>query len=308
MHIKNMDLAKIAVIIPIHNRKEKTIRCLESLSKIDKSNFSMSIYIIDDGSTDDTALEIKKKFYGTKIIMGNGNLLWTGAINLGIREVIKDNTFTHILFLNDDTIHDKYFLSKMCNCSMRNKKAIIGAKILYLSKPDIIRFSGGRWDFKKWGWYYPNENEYIDISNDHLGEFITEMINGNCCLYPINMFIENGFLDQINFPHYYADCAYTIKAKKYGYTLYIANAYIWDDDSDNTKHIDSLQYKDIRSIKNIFFKKNSPYYFKGLFMWYFLYSKSKLQGLIIFFYKYLRIIFRLIYQSLKLFNKKVNGF
>ena len=51
----------IHVIIPVHNRLEFTIDCINSIYK-QKQKDKIKIIIVDDGSIDGTSQYIKKKF------------------------------------------------------------------------------------------------------------------------------------------------------------------------------------------------------------------------------------------------------
>ena len=78
----------INVIIPAHNRVKYTVGCINSLKKQDCAS-KLKIYVVDDGSTDNTKKIINQKFPEIKIFRGNGSLFWGGAVNYGIKNVLK---------------------------------------------------------------------------------------------------------------------------------------------------------------------------------------------------------------------------
>ena len=78
----------INVVIPVHNRINYTIDCINSLKQQDCVE-RIKIYVVDDGSTDNTTEIITKKFPDVKIFNGDGTLFWGGAVNYGIDQVIK---------------------------------------------------------------------------------------------------------------------------------------------------------------------------------------------------------------------------
>ena len=59
-----MKIRKIAVVFTYYNRKEKTINCINKLhASVEKmgNTVQLSYYACDDGSTDNTSDELKKK-------------------------------------------------------------------------------------------------------------------------------------------------------------------------------------------------------------------------------------------------------
>ena len=62
------------VLIPVFNRLQLTIRCLESL--VAQTDQGTRIFLIDDGSTDGTAQVIREHFPEVQILHGDGSLLF----------------------------------------------------------------------------------------------------------------------------------------------------------------------------------------------------------------------------------------
>ena len=92
----------IHVIIPVHNRIELTLKCITSLIKQENSE-QLNIFVVDDGSTDETSKILPKKFPNVNLIKGTGSLFWCGAVNFGIDHVLKiaeENDW--ILLVNND--------------------------------------------------------------------------------------------------------------------------------------------------------------------------------------------------------------
>jgi hypothetical protein len=48
------DLIKIAIVIPVYNRRETTLQGLRSLTSVDQTGLEVRIFIVDDGSNDDS--------------------------------------------------------------------------------------------------------------------------------------------------------------------------------------------------------------------------------------------------------------
>lgn len=99
---------RIAVLITVFNRIEKTLQCLKSLFEADKAGLEIDfkIFITDDGSTDGTAEKIKEIFplENIEILQGSGQLYWNGGMNNSWKAAIAEGGFDGYLWLNNDSI------------------------------------------------------------------------------------------------------------------------------------------------------------------------------------------------------------
>lgn len=98
---------RIAVLMTVHNRKAKTLCCLESLCETLASHegrFQVTVYLTDDGCTDGTAEAIREKGFSVPvhILPGDGNLFWNGGMINSWKSAIKDGGRDGYLWLNDD--------------------------------------------------------------------------------------------------------------------------------------------------------------------------------------------------------------
>jgi len=96
---------KIAVLITVHNRREHTLNCLKALFQQNgtDSDFSISVYLTDDGCTDGTKEAVQSSFPQVKIIMGDGTLFWNRGMYAAWKEAVKTDQYDYYLWLNDDT-------------------------------------------------------------------------------------------------------------------------------------------------------------------------------------------------------------
>ena len=84
-----METRKIEIVTPVHNRREETLQCLRSLSKVETSGLSLHIVIVDDGSTDGTAEAVAAEFPKVEIVSGDGSLWYTAGTNRGIEAALR---------------------------------------------------------------------------------------------------------------------------------------------------------------------------------------------------------------------------
>ena len=80
----------VAVLMSCHNRCEMTLNCLARLaSAFDATtDCSFKVFLADDGSTDGTAVAVRKRFPSVNVIEGEGNLFWAKGMNLAWRTSI----------------------------------------------------------------------------------------------------------------------------------------------------------------------------------------------------------------------------
>ncbi len=204
---------KIAALITCHNRKEKTINCLNSFhDAIDfvRDEIKFDIFLVDDGSTDGTSDEVHAKYPTINIINGNGNLYWNRGMNLAWETAAKNN-YDFYLWLNDDVIlHHSGIENIIADSHAKNDRAIIAGACQ--SKNGDVTYSGYNSNKKK----KIKPNGYIQ----HCDYF-----NGNLVLIPSLVFEKLGFLDPI-YHHAQGDFDYGYRAKKVGINSYVSSDFV----------------------------------------------------------------------------------
>lgn len=109
-----MENKEIAVLLTCHNRKEKTLLCLDSFYSADlPSLYTFDIYIVDDGSSDGTKGAINEKYPQVNIIDGDGSLFWAGGMRLAWQTAISTKKYHAYLLLNDDVVLNKGFMKNL---------------------------------------------------------------------------------------------------------------------------------------------------------------------------------------------------
>ncbi len=209
---------KIAVIIPTHNRVEMLCRCITSV--LESGYDALTIYVVDDGSTDGTSGMLSVNFPQVHIIHGDGSLWWSGSVNAGIIEALLAD-IDYILLLNDDVVIDTKAISSLVQCARDNPKSIIGSMVYDKSNPAIIWSAGVG---LRWPWpgeftigQGENDNGQYDgvrsvASMPGMGTFISRKIVGKI-----------GFFDEKYMPQYLADIDFPLRAKKAGFSALVTS-------------------------------------------------------------------------------------
>ena len=133
---------KVYIVIPVHNRINDTIKCLDSIYR--QNYKDIQIVVIDDGSTDSTKKKITELYPRTTILKGSGSLFWTGAVNFGINYVLsicdKDDW---VLLVNNDIQMTKDVISNLVSFSLdRGRNVIVNALSVDSIDKDTIIKSG----------------------------------------------------------------------------------------------------------------------------------------------------------------------
>ena len=131
----------IHVIIPVHNRFDYTRSCIESLLK-QITPEKLNIIVVNDGSTDNTKSYIENHYPQIKLLQGNGNLFWGGAVNFGInyaRKISKKNDW--VLLVNNDVEFAPNAISELIKVINNNGRRVIAGSLSldYIDKSTVIK-------------------------------------------------------------------------------------------------------------------------------------------------------------------------
>ncbi len=210
---------KIAVLLTTRNRKEKTVRCLKSLTRQQLlGNISLEVFLTDDGSTDGTVQAVKEVYPSAHIYEGDGTLYWAGGMRNSWNNALQYHA-DYYLLLNDDTVLNENALSLLMghNNGERTKPSIcIGSTI---DPGTGMRSYGGRKLTSKNSW----KDDLIIFSETEYQP--CDVANANIMLVPAAIVEEIGILSDV-YTHGLADYDYTLKANKAGFSVFVAPGYL----------------------------------------------------------------------------------
>lgn len=202
----------IAVLLTVHNRKEKTLACLDNLHKqLPITGYSVDIYLTDDGCTDGTPEAIREQYPEMNIIKGNGNLFWNRGMYTAWEKATETKDYDFYLWLNDDTfVYPNMLVTLLKDSESKGDKAII---IGATQSADHTRATyGGRLG-----------NGKIPTPDGTLAE-VTHF-NGNIALIPRYAYHILGNLDYY-FTHSKGDFDYGLRAKKKSIKMYQSEEFL----------------------------------------------------------------------------------
>lgn len=207
---------RVEIVAAVHNRREITLQCLKSLSRINKTGLDVHIVIVDDGSTDGTSEAISKNFPEVEIVTGDGNLWFTAGTNRGIEAALKHNP-DYILTINDDAVFDSEFLRWMVETARKYPRSVIGGLLLLWDTPHKVFQVAPKWDFWAGGYRHWVKQTVWTVPDK---PWEVELIVGNCVLFPAQVFRECGLMNEKKFPHY-GDAEFTPRLRRKGWKLLI---------------------------------------------------------------------------------------
>jgi acetyltransferase-like isoleucine patch superfamily enzyme len=227
----------IAVLVPVYNRLYITRDGLNYLyDAIDYYNIEgnslvqIKVVLIDDGSTDGTSDWVNENYPQTIVLHGDGNLWWGGAINLGCKVALEELAADYVLLWNDDLFIEKDYFVNLAQVVKNNQHSekIFASKVYHLSTPERIFYFGGSFNFKT------GEKKIIAGGEIDKGQYnepqLSQWTGGMGILIPKEVFKKIGYFDNINFPQYYGDADFSLRAARAGIPIYcMPELKVWND-------------------------------------------------------------------------------
>lgn len=160
------------------------------------------------------------------IISNDKNYGFAEGNNIGIRYALKHTRPDYILLLNNDTVVDKNFLEELVNNGETDEKiGILGPKIYYYDKPNVIWSAGCKIAWKTARGIHIGINELDQGQHDKKQE--VEYISGSAFFIKTEVIKKIGLMDKIYFL-YFEESDWTLRANQAGYkSLYVPTAKIW---------------------------------------------------------------------------------
>jgi GT2 family glycosyltransferase len=257
---------EISIILPVYNHLDFTRVTLAELSLQlqDCSLHKFHIILVDDGSDDGTSNWVNTHYPEITVLKGDGNLWWSGAVNLGSRYAFENLHADYVILWNND-IHaeNNYFVSLTQILTENDPSTIIGSKIYIAEQPSLIWSMGGYFkplsgEYGMFGYFEENSQEFNQIKH-------VDWLTGMGTIVPREIVEKIGYWDNLNFPQYHGDSDFTYRAKRAGFKVIVHPSLVLFNAVKNSgiEHEGSIKklfqlMTDIRSKSNL--RKNFKFY------------------------------------------------
>ncbi len=246
----------VYLIILNWNAWKETVECVESCLKLTYTN--CRILIVDNGSTDSSESILRERFPFVVIIQTGENLGFAGGNNVGIRYALRHGA-DYTWLLNNDTVVDSEALGELLKIAESDTKiGVVGSKIYYYNRPDILWFAGGRITrLAKLVHHLGLNQADTQLHQENLDvDFITgcSILVRSATIQQVGLMREEYFL-------YGEDVDWNIRIKKAGWKIkWAASSKLWHKVSSG--HGEGNPFLNYYVVRNIlqYVRLNKPYY------------------------------------------------
>lgn len=240
-----MKYPKVFVIILNYNGRNTVRRCLDSVYKCDYPN--LEVVLVDNNSSDGSFEYIKKRFSKVHFIKNSENLGFSAGNNVGIKFALE-RMAQYVFLLNNDAWIQEDTISKLVQFSKHYPSAGIISPLI-LKEDNKPWFSGGRIDWMRMRTVHNDNNQ---MHNDY--------ITGCAMLVKKEVFGKIGLFDEDYFL-YYEDADFSLRAKKAGFEVKVCkDCAVHHSEKSEVENPNKVYWLVLSGI--IFFKKNTPRYWK----------------------------------------------
>lgn len=208
---------QLAVIMTCHNRRAVTLRCLRSLDAAARRCHALAyrVFLMDDGSTDDTSAAVEALGLPVTILVGPGDLFWNrGMARAWEAAAVTGTRYDAYMLLNDDTVLDADALERLVAVERQTggRAVVVGA----VRDPDTGALTyGGVRRLSSW---HPGRVATVGV---HDQPHSVDTFNANCVLVPSAVYASVGTLDPA-YQHGMGDFDYGYRAREHGFQVIVA--------------------------------------------------------------------------------------
>lgn len=203
----------VDVVVLNWNGLEDTLRCLESLSRIQGGACKIDILVVDNGSDEDPTAVIMSQFPRVEVLRLADNLGFAGGCNAGITRALARNARFICLLNNDATVEPDFLQPMLKSFELEKSLGVVSPVIRRAEPPNEIEFAGGiicyalgRFSARR---SIPSRSEPL---------IFCDYASGCCMVIKRRILEEVGLFDETFFA-YFEDTDYSIRARAHGFQV-----------------------------------------------------------------------------------------
>lgn len=208
-------MVKLSEIVPVilnWNQPEVTADCIQAL--VSSGFREDQLIVVDNGSTDGSPELLGARFPQLLVLKNSYNLGFAKGCNVGIRFALEQKA-KFLWLLNNDTIPSSDTASEMLALANANPTiGVVGAQLRNSQSPHDLQALGG-------GWVSPSLGRSRLAHDSTFLQRKWPFISGASMLIRAEVFSDIGLLDE-NFFFYWEDSDFSLRAKKAGWALGVA--------------------------------------------------------------------------------------
>jgi GT2 family glycosyltransferase len=210
--------SRVAIIMTSHNRREKTIACLQALSASQcVGHVELNAVLADDGSTDGTAEAVGQAYPWVRVVYGDGSLFWCRGMHRAFEAALQQG-FDYYLWLNDDTMLYADALSRLLDCAV-TQRALAGKPVIVVGS--TVDEDTGKPTYGGERRTSPWRRTSFELVQPGDRAQPCDSMDGNIVLIPAETARLAGNLDPV-FEHAMGDTDYGLRALKLGVGIWVA--------------------------------------------------------------------------------------
>jgi glycosyltransferase involved in cell wall biosynthesis len=223
-HSKNL----VSVIIPTRNRREKLLRCIDSLQKSDYPK--IEIVIVDDSSDYDVATDLKSMYPDISVYRNKKRELLSYSRNIGAKVSTGDLLF----FLDDDNVVAEDAISEIVGSFVTDGKVGVVSPVIF------------KFDSKETVWTsYITKGRFPGfylLGTELPTKTVKTFSFHNSFIVRRDVFEECGRFDPLVFPIHFSELDFAYRVQKNGYIAVVNPlAKDWHDTGPAHMHVDSVR-------------------------------------------------------------------
>ena len=209
---------RVCTIMTSFNRRDKTMECLNALSKNETTyEIRLATILTDDGSTDGTSPSVETAFSWVHIIQGTGNLYWCRGMHNSFGLALKCNADFY-LWLNDDTVLQQDALARLLQWESELRTSH-GRPVIVVGSTNDPEFGGITYGGERQASLWRRTRFVKIIPSDKPQR--CDSMNGNIVLISRAAAQIVGNLDP-TFEHAMGDTDYALRARRLGVDVWVA--------------------------------------------------------------------------------------